>query len=274
MNMRKITSLTALISFLLLVLTSIILYIVPSGRVAYWAGYKLWGLSKVEWGAVHINLGVLFLVAIILHIYYNWTPIVAYLKNRAKQVRVFTPDFNVSLFVTLAVFFGTLAGVPPMSSIIHLGESITERANLKYGEPPYGHAELSPLKDFAEKIKVDFAEGLALLNAAGIKVSGPEQTMQEVADMNGVSPQDIYLTMKPDAAVTSTVMPEEAPGGTGKKTLAQICDMYQLTPEEIIQGLAAKNISAELNSPLKDIAAANGVDPHMIYAEIYQLVKK
>ena len=46
MNMRKITSLTALISFVLLLVTSIILYILPSGRVAYWAGYRLWSLSS------------------------------------------------------------------------------------------------------------------------------------------------------------------------------------------------------------------------------------
>ncbi|MCK4621505.1 MAG: DUF4405 domain-containing protein [Desulfuromonadales bacterium] len=50
MNMRKITSLIALISFVLLMLTSIILYIVPSGRVAYWAGWRLWALNKEDWG--------------------------------------------------------------------------------------------------------------------------------------------------------------------------------------------------------------------------------
>ena len=50
MKMRKITSLTAALSFLLMVLTSIILYIVPQGRVAYWADWRLWGLSKTDWG--------------------------------------------------------------------------------------------------------------------------------------------------------------------------------------------------------------------------------
>jgi hypothetical protein len=274
MNMRKITSLTALVSFLLLMVTSVILYIVPSGRVAYWAGYRLWSLSKEQWGAVHINLGFLFFIAILLHIYYNWTPIVNYLKNRSRQVRVFTADFNVSLLVTLLVFFGTLAGVPPMSSVIHLGEAITEQANLKYGEPPYGHAELSPLKDFTEKVKVDLDQSLALLAKAGIAVSGTEQTMQQIAEANGLTPNDIYLVIKPTAKAVTEEMPEEPPGGTGKRTIAQICEMYQLNPAEIIQGLAAKNISAELNMPLKEVADANGVDPHKIYAEIYQLAKQ
>jgi len=46
MKIRKITSLTALVSFVLEVITSVILYIVPQGRVAYWADWHLWGLNN------------------------------------------------------------------------------------------------------------------------------------------------------------------------------------------------------------------------------------
>ena len=274
MNMRKITSLTALISFVLLLVTSIILYILPSGRVAYWAGYRLWSLSKEDWGSVHINLGFLLLISILLHIYYNWKPMISYMKNRSKQLRIFTPDFNVSLVVTLIVFFGTLAGVPPMSSIINLGDSITDKANLVYGEPPYGHAELSPLADFAYKVKVDLDESLVKLKAAGIKVESSAQTMEAIAHANGISPQQVYAAIKPKNKSVESTMPEEAPGGTGNRTLAQICEMYQLNPDAIVQGLAEQNISAEPGQAMKEIAAANGLDPHGVYAAIYALAKK
>ena len=274
MNMRKITSLTALISFVLLMITSIILYIVPSGRVAYWAGYRLWSLSKEDWGSVHINLGFLLLISILLHVYYNWKPMISYMRNRSKQLRIFTPDFNVSLVVTLVVFFGTLAGLPPMSSIINLGNAITDKANLVYGEPPYGHAELSPLADFADKVKVDLDESLVKLKAAGIKVESSTQTMEAIAHANGISPQQIYAAMKPENKSSTAEMPEEAPGGTGNRTLAQICEMYQLNPDIIVQGLAEQNIVAELGQAMKKIAAANGIDPHGVYAAIYALAKK
>ena len=274
MNMRKITSLTALISFVLLMVTSIILYIVPAGRVAYWSDYRLWSLSKEDWGAVHINLGVLLLISILLHVYYNWTPMISYMKNKSKQLRIFTPDFNVSLIVTLVVFFGTLAGIPPMSSVINFGAAISEKANLYYGEPPYGHAELSPLADFADKVKVDLAESMALLEAAGIKVDSASQTMQEIAEANGVSPQHIYTVMKPQSKGVTSEMPEEPPGGTGSRTLAQICEMYQLDQQVIVQGLKLKSITAEPQQSMKEIAAANHVDPHTVYAAIYMLAKK
>ena len=273
MNMRKITSLTALISFVLLMVTSIVLYIVPSGRIANWAGYQLWSLSKEDWGSVHINLGVLLLISILLHVYYNWKPMISYLKNRSKQLRVFTPDFNISLVVTLAVFVGTLAGIPPMSSIINFGAAITDKANLAYGDPPYGHAELSPLADFADKVKVDLDESLVKLKAAGIEVESAAQTMEEIAHINGISPQQIYVVMKPESQRVTNEMPEEALGGTGNRTLAQICEMYQLDPKAIVQGLEKQNIIAEPNQAMKEIAAANSIDPHGVYAAIYTLAK-
>lgn len=81
MTMRKITSLTATLAFILMVTTSIILYVVPQGRVAYWADWRMGGLSKAQWGDIHINVGLLFLLALGLHIYYNWKPLMANLKT-------------------------------------------------------------------------------------------------------------------------------------------------------------------------------------------------
>lgn len=52
--MRKITSLTAFLSFFMMLLTSVVLYLTPQGRVAYWADWRLLGLSKEQWGAIHI----------------------------------------------------------------------------------------------------------------------------------------------------------------------------------------------------------------------------
>ena len=88
MNIRKITSMTMLLSFIFCILTSVILYIVPQGRVAYWADWHMWGLTKTDWGNLHINLGFLFIFAGLLHLYYNWSVITAYMKNRARQVKV------------------------------------------------------------------------------------------------------------------------------------------------------------------------------------------
>ena len=46
MKIKKIASLTAALSFIMMVLTSFILYIVPQGRIAYWADWHLEGLGS------------------------------------------------------------------------------------------------------------------------------------------------------------------------------------------------------------------------------------
>jgi len=86
LKIRRITSLTASVAFLLMLLTSIILYIVPQGRVAYWADWRLWGLTKTDWANIHMNMGLLFLIALSLHIYYNWKPLISYLKNTEYEI--------------------------------------------------------------------------------------------------------------------------------------------------------------------------------------------
>ena len=271
MNLRKITSLTALLSFVLLIATSIILYVVPAGRVAYWANWRLWGLSKEQWGAVHINLGFLLLLTMVLHVYYNWQPMLSYMKDKAKRFRLFTADFTAALVVTLVVFFGTLAGLPPMSSIIELGARISDSANLHYGEPPYGHAEMSSLEDFSYKVKVDLAEGLERLRKAGYRVIDNKQTISQLAEANGVSPKLLYEVLKPQAGGQTAAMPEDPPGGTGQRRLADLCRMYQLDVDKIVAGLALQGITATAEQTMKEVASAHGKDPHAVYAMVYQL---
>jgi hypothetical protein len=273
MNVRKITSLTALIAFVLLILSSTMLYIVPSGRVAYWAGWELWGLSKEQWGEVHINLGALLLLSLILHIFYNWGALVSYMRNRSKQFRLFTPDFCVALVIGLFVFFGTLVGAPPMSLFLELGTKITEDANEFYGEAPYGHAELSAMNDFAEKVGIDLDQGLERLRAAGYEVTDVTLTVGEIADANEVAPYLLYEVMKPEETSTEVtpVMLVDPPGGIGKRQLAEVCESYGLDLATVIAGFEERGLSASAEQTLKEIGTDNRKDPHAVYELIYEI---
>jgi hypothetical protein len=251
--------------------TSIILYIVPAGRVAYWSSWKLWGLSKEAWGAVHTNLGFLLLLTLILHVFYNWSPMLSYLKNRSRQLRIFTPNFNISLAVTLVVVFGTLSGIPPFSSIINLSVSIKDGANKFYGEPPYGHAELSPLASFAEKVKIDIEEGLSRLKDAGIVVESSNQTLIQIAQLNHISPNQIYLTMKVAESLPVKGMPEDAPAGTGNQILADLCQTFELDGHLIVQELRNRKLLIEIDQTLKENAITNNIGPHELYALIREI---
>ena len=114
MKMKKLTSLVSLLSFIVTFLTSVILYIVPHGRVAYWSNWKLWGLTKEQWAAIHTNVGFLFLAALLFHLYFNWKPMISYLKNKARQFTLFTKEFNVALLITVLTTAGTYCGDSPL----------------------------------------------------------------------------------------------------------------------------------------------------------------
>jgi len=278
--MRKVTSMTMFISLVVLILNSIVLYVVPEGRVAYWADWKFWGLTKSQWGDQHITVGVLFLVAGFLHIYYNWKPIVAYMKNKAREIKIFTGAFNVALVLTVVFVVGTIYNVPPMSTILHISESFKHAGSEKYGEPPYGHAELSSIKMFTKKENLDLGESLVLLKDAGLQVSGEKDTLKEIAKNNSMTPQQVYEVIKqaaPKQAATSssqgeTSFPDSPKSGWGKKTLQTVCSDYGLKLERIIHKLSDKGVSAGPDETIKDIAAANDLDPMGLFELLHSIV--
>ena len=266
---RKAISLTALWAFGLLILTSIILYIVPAGRVAYWADWRLWGLTKTQWGELHINLGVLFLIAGALHIYLNWKAILTYLKTRAKQLRIFTRDFNIATALTALVLLGTYYELPPFRTVIAASNAIKDAGARKYGEPPYGHAELSSVETFAARMGWSLDESLERLNQKGFAVNDVRLTLQDVAVRYSVTPQQVFLAMQPsDKALSQAGLPELPPPGIGRRTLADIGQAYQIDIPGLLRALETQKISAKADLTLKEIAELHQMQPQDLYAMI------
>lgn len=274
MKIRKITSLTAALAFILMVLTSIILYIVPQGRVAYWADWRLLGLTKTDWGNIHINLGLLFIVTLFLHVYYNWKSLISYLKDKAQQVKLMTPEFKVALAITIASIVGTYLMVPPFSWVMALNDNFKEDGAEKYGEPPYGHAELSSLSTFANKMGLDVTESLARMKKAGLQVESDQQTLADIGRLNHVPPQKIYLAIKTAADTTATNidrqqhLPDEPPQGTGHLTLADLCNQYDCNPQIVLEGLSSLKIEAREDMKIKTIAEVNLTNSLEVYEKI------
>jgi len=274
MSIKRIVSLTALLTFIVTVITSVILYIVPEGRIAYWTDWRLWSLTKEQWGAIHINAGFLFLFSLLLHVYYNWKSIVLYLKNSSRELRIFTADFNVALILTLVFVAGTYLEIPPLSTIIGISDSFKESAAKEYGEPPYGHAELSSLRTLAKKTDLDLEKGLGLLRESGYKIKSDSQTLKEIAEINEVSPQEIYIIMSGEkdgtslAAEKSGSLPESPVPGTGDLTLADFCARYNLNLKIVIRALKESGIELKPEMTIKEIGKANNVSPIEVYERI------
>ncbi|MGI9538120.1 MAG: DUF4405 domain-containing protein [Desulfocapsaceae bacterium] len=286
MNMRKITSMTMVWSLIVLVFNSIVLYVVPEGRIANWADWRFWGLDKHDWSAQHTTVGFLFIFAGLLHIYYNWKVIVSYMKNRAKKLNMFTAASSIGLGLTIIFVAGTYLDVPPMSTIVEFSEQIKEGASEKYGDPPYGQAQSSSLQGFASRMGLDLNKSVELLGAAGIKVSDEKEMVQDIAKRSGNTPQQIYDIIKPAGMQSSTGGDDshaeeesdsgiKAPkSGMGKKTITQLCDEIEQDCAMIIAGLKKRGMSIDPDQKLKDLAAENGTGPMQMYEAMVEIVEE
>jgi len=275
--MRKITSLTLAITGIIELITSIVLYIMPAGRVAYWSNYQLLGLSKTDWGNIHITVGTLFVVMGGVHIYFNWRPITAYIKNSAKEFTLFTKSFNIALLLSLYVTIGTLYSLPPMNYILDLGEYFTTAGNEKYGEPPYGHAELSSLKMFCSRMNIDLPQATELLKKNGVTIKNAKQSIAEISKENNLSPQQLYNIIKQAEIVQAdegNKFPESPAPGFGQKTIKEICQVYSLPVAEVLAEINKAGFSAQENETIKDISGKNATNPMAIFEIIKETANR
>jgi predicted DNA-binding protein YlxM (UPF0122 family) len=274
MNLRKIVSLILIFAFILLLMTGIVLYIVPAGRIAYWADWKFIGLTKEQWGDLHIISGILGLTAGFIHIIYNWKLIVQYLKNRKKELRFFNTNFNTALLITVIFCLGTYFQIPPFSTILNWSESIKDSATETYGEPPYSHAELSTIRQFCETMQLDLNRALENLHAEGIDFKDENDVLKEVATQNNVSPQKLYLYIKAGNIADKITIPDLPPAGTGKKTLRIFCEQYNFDLQSTIDYLEDQQINASADMTLKEIAEKQQIEMIQLYNHLKKYARE
>jgi len=117
-NTRGFTSFVVMLTFLAMVVSGTMLYLSPRGSTARWTDWSVLGLGKFEWIAVHTTMSVLFILATAVHLYFNWTFLSRYVKDTvAKGVRS-KREFALAALLVGAVFVGTQAGIPPLSTVV------------------------------------------------------------------------------------------------------------------------------------------------------------
>ena len=210
--LRKIVSLTTAFSFLLLIISSIMLYIIPEGRVAYWADWSII-FTKTQWGDLHITGGALFIVFGIWHTALNFKAIASYCKAAFAAQRRNPMPLIVSLLICLFVYAGTLYNVPPMRQLTTWNDAIKDYQAAKHGEPPFGHAETSSLRQFGAFLGIDVNAILAAMKEAGFRGDPqPSSIFQDVASANGMTPQQMYQFI---LKATGQKAPQPGASGSG-----------------------------------------------------------
>lgn len=263
--MKKITSLTLGFSFLIMSITGIMLYIVPQGKIAYWADWHLLGLTKSQYGEIHTTSMVTFLGFGILHIYYNWKPIVSYMKDKSKKVSFTKKEFLIAFGLNLIFVVGTLFMVQPFKAFLDLQGYIKDGWAKEYGEPPYGHAEETKLKVFCKKINIDYEKASEILRAKNIKFTANE-TLLSISKNNNIPPSELYKLIKPKSVLSSSEDLSSPPSNLGRKTLQDLSDMKRIDLTKAIKILKSKGLSdVEASSKFKNLADDLEMNPLDLY---------
>jgi hypothetical protein len=258
MSLKKITSLSILLSMLAMTYTGIILFITPPGRIANWANWELLGLSKEQYAQLHSTFMVIFIIGAVLHIYYNFKPITSYLKNKSKKFVFFTKDMLAASILFVLFIFGTLYGISPFSNFLNFGDEFKSSWEKDYGTAPYSHAELSSIKSFSKKLSYDIEKVEEILNSNNIKFK-TEQSLSFVAKTNAVSPNFIYELLRKNLEIAGE---RSIPlTGLGKKTIKEVASTLNITSEEFISKLKAIGLDAAADDKFKEVAEENDLGP-------------
>ena len=289
MKIRRIVTLTVFLSFIFLALSGVMLFFSPQGRVANWAGWTLFGFTKEQYSAIHTTFMVLFLTMGVWHVVLNWRAITGYLKNRSKQVRIFTPEFSVALALAVLFLVGPLTRVPPFGQFLDAGEDVKAYWEATSGSPPWGHAEENSLTRFCRGMEdferlehrrlvaIDCEEALAALREEGFAVQGPNQRLLDIAQANGTTPQalativvGVSRAVTPEEALAALMPPENGArfqrpySGLGRLTLSGYSEEYGYDLDEILGILSEAGLVLDPKMRLREEATRLGTDPEGI----------
>jgi len=266
LSWRAFTSLYMVISFVIMVITGLILYIAPPGRIANWTELTILGLTKGQWQALHTNFTFLFIIAGGFHIYFNWKPIVYYFRTRMAQTVKIRKETVLSVIAALMVFGLILANVPPFSSVMEIGEGFKDSWADTESEPPVPHAEEMTLQEFAKVTQTPLAVIITNLEYNGIKPVKETDVISDLAGRYNLSPQQIFKKISTHTNSQSAGFSQDS--GFGRKTLSEVCENLQVPVDYALDRLARQNIKADPDLKLKDIADKNNIKPIELVAII------
>ncbi|MDT8303509.1 MAG: DUF4405 domain-containing protein [Sedimentisphaerales bacterium] len=295
-NWRAFFSVLSALSFIGMVFTGVILFVVPPGRIANWTGWTLLGLTKRQWIGLHDWFSIIFVAASVFHVYLNWTALVSYFKNKVSKAFALRMEWAFALVICGIVFIGTLGGVKPFSSLLVWNENIKQSWDKIQQRAPIAHAELLNLTELSEQVSnLSLETIITNLKSHGIKVTSADVILGDLAEAHNMTPAHLY-----DIALGQTrtgrgqggygdggrgfrgagegaeqhddtqvdIGLEHKPGGgirgIGRLTLSSYCNQMGLNANDAVKKLQNAGFKASSDMTIRNIANSMGIHPSEI----------
>ena len=198
--MRKINwqifiSLNLLFTFVLMLLSGLILYFKPEGTVARWLDWKILGVDKSGWESLHTVFSFIFLAFALFHI----------LKVHLKNIRAYMLNYKprggrrelyISLLISFLFLMGTLLYLPPFHMIYQAGNILSDQwAGMVQVENETVEPRQS-IEDIAKEIGMDSKRLNQWMSRRDMgKLSSSASLMAHAENLN-ITPYDLYQRMR------------------------------------------------------------------------------
>lgn len=268
---KAFISFTLTFTFFIILLTGVILYLKPPGRIANWIDWTLWGLDKHQWQALHTIFSFNFAVFSILHLFWiNWKGFWTYIKSNKGNGLNKLKEFSISIVTVAVITFGSLYLVPPFSYVVDYGEYLSSSWDTAENNPPVPHTESLNLEEVSDQMAdVSLEQITNRLKLHEISFENSQQTLEEIAVINNTTPNNIYeIISKQEKSKTTKTSKGRQGSGMGRKTLIEVSKELDVDIDDVIKNLEQAGYSAEANETLKKISINNEVSPMDIYKAI------
>ena len=126
------------LSFCVMIVSGVVLYLAPPGGVARGTGWQFCGLTKDAWMAQHLSSCTVFVLAGLIHLYLNLRILWGYIRSKAARGIRRKWELLASLVLVGFMVTGTLYNLPPWNSISegsqHLQAYRREAGNARKGQ--------------------------------------------------------------------------------------------------------------------------------------------
>ncbi len=103
-----------------LLISGIVLFIAPSGRIANTTQWALLWLDKGAWVNLHNVFAILFVAGLVWHLVFNWKPLSNYVVRRATHHLNLKREMLVALAVILILVVLAAQELPPVNHLADL----------------------------------------------------------------------------------------------------------------------------------------------------------
>jgi hypothetical protein len=136
---RALIALVTLLSFAVLAVSGVILFLVPGGRHGAAAGWPMIGLDRRQWEDLHICFALLAVGVTVVHVWLNRRALAGYLRRNAAALVLPGLGLRLELVVAAALCLllgvATVRQVPPVSYLSQLQHDM--RGSRESAPPPF-----------------------------------------------------------------------------------------------------------------------------------------